>query len=103
LWAFAEPPAIDDAAELLAAAPLYAIDYGFLSSSDVLGINGDQALKARLQKWTAYGVPTGEPAAEKSQNRPPAQFLPKQPGRMVPGQVHPSDKHIRFTLGAYLS
>ena len=31
--AFAEPPAMDDAAELLAAAPLHAIAYGFFSSS----------------------------------------------------------------------
>ena len=34
---FAEPPLIDDAAELLAAAPLHAIVYGFASSSYLLG------------------------------------------------------------------
>jgi len=35
VFAFAEPPAVDDAAELLAAAPLRAIAYGFYSSSYV--------------------------------------------------------------------
>jgi maleate isomerase len=54
--AFAEPPAIDDGAELLAAAPLHAIAYGFLSSSYVQGVDADQALKARLQKRTR-GIP----------------------------------------------
>jgi maleate isomerase len=48
--AFAEPPAIDDAVELLAAAPLHAIAYGFFSSSYVLGADGDRALQARLEK-----------------------------------------------------
>ena len=50
--AFAEPPAVDDAAELLAAAPLNAIAYGFFSSSYVLGVEGDRALQARLEKRT---------------------------------------------------
>ena len=54
--AFAEPPAIDDAAELLAAAPLHAIAYGFFSSSYVLGKEGDQALQARLEQRT-HGIP----------------------------------------------
>jgi maleate isomerase len=54
--AFAEPPAIDDAAELLAAAPLHAIAYGFFSSSYVLGVDGDQAFQARLQERTR-GIP----------------------------------------------
>lgn len=54
--AFAEPPAIDDAAELLAAAPLHAIAYGFFSSSYVLGVEGDRALQARLEKRTR-GIP----------------------------------------------
>src|SRR3984893_12569869 len=47
--AFAEPPAIDDAAELLAAAPLHSIAYGFFSTSYVLGVDGDRALQARLE------------------------------------------------------
>ncbi len=50
--AFAEPPAIDDATELLAAAPLHAIAYGFFSSSCMLGVEGDHALQARLEKRT---------------------------------------------------
>src|SRR5262245_8367388 len=54
--AFAEPPAIDDAAELLAAAPLNSIAYNFFSSSYVLGVDGDRALKARLEKRT-HGIP----------------------------------------------
>lgn len=58
--AFAEPPAIDDAAELLAAAPLHAIAYGFFSSSYVLGVEGDRALQARLEKRTR-GIPVAIP------------------------------------------
>jgi maleate isomerase len=58
--AFAEPPAIDDAAELLAGAPLHAIAYGFFSSSYVLGVEGDRALQARLEKRTR-GVPVVVP------------------------------------------
>ncbi len=54
--AFAAPPAIDDAAELLAAAPLHAIAYGFFSSSYVLGVEGDRDLQARLEKRTR-GIP----------------------------------------------
>jgi maleate isomerase len=54
--AFAEPPAIDDAAELLAAAPLQAIAYGFFGSSYGLGVAGDHALQARLEKRT-HGIP----------------------------------------------
>src|SRR5262249_30529874 len=50
--AFAEPPLVDDAAELLAAAPLHAIVYGFTSSSYVRGAADDAALKARLEKRT---------------------------------------------------
>jgi len=47
---------MDDAAELLAAAPLHAIAYGFFSSSYVLGKEGDQALQARLEQRT-HGIP----------------------------------------------
>jgi maleate isomerase len=50
--AFAEPPAIDDAAELLADAPVHAIVYGFFSSSYMLGVDGDRALQERLEKRT---------------------------------------------------
>jgi maleate isomerase len=60
--AFADPPFIDDAAELLAAAPLHAIVYGFTSSSYVRGANDDTALKARLEKRTR-GIPVIVPCA----------------------------------------
>src|SRR5215210_6871903 len=39
--AFAEPPLVDDAAELLAAAPIDAIGYGFTSSAYVIGVEGE--------------------------------------------------------------
>lgn len=44
--AFAEPPHVDDAAELLAAAPLGAIAYGFTSSAYVIGAEGEAAVIA---------------------------------------------------------
>ncbi|MEM7343642.1 MAG: maleate cis-trans isomerase [Chloroflexota bacterium] len=50
--AFAEPPFIDDAAELLAAASLDAIIYAFTSSSYLLGFDADAALQQRLQQRT---------------------------------------------------
>lgn len=54
--AFADPPHVDAAAELLAAAPLHAIAYGFTSSSYVRGAADDAALKARLEARTR-GIP----------------------------------------------
>jgi maleate isomerase len=54
--AFAEPPFVDDAVELLAAAPLHAIAYGFTSSSYVRGAADDAALRARLEARTR-GIP----------------------------------------------
>ena len=47
--AFAEPPLVDDATELLAAAPLQAIAYCFTSSSYVRGAADDALLQARLE------------------------------------------------------
>jgi maleate isomerase len=60
--AFAEPPFVDDAAELLAAAPLHAIVYAFTSSSYVRGAADDTALKARLERRTR-GIPVIIPCA----------------------------------------
>jgi len=60
--AFAEPPLVDDAAELLAAAPLHAIVYGFTSSSYVRGAGDDAALKIRLELRTR-GIPVIVPCA----------------------------------------
>jgi maleate isomerase len=54
--AFAEPPHIDEAVELLSDAPLSVIAYAFTSSSYLLGRDGDAALKARLEKRT-HGIP----------------------------------------------
>ena len=54
--AFAEPPLVDEATELLAAAPLHAIAFCFTSSSYVRGAADDAALKARLEA-RAQGIP----------------------------------------------
>jgi len=50
--AFAEPPAVDSAAQILAAAPLQAIAYAFTSSAYVIGAAGEEAMVARLQQVT---------------------------------------------------
>jgi len=47
---FANPPHPDDATELLAALPLHAIVFAFTTSSYLMGAEGDQALKVRLEK-----------------------------------------------------
>ena len=54
--AIADPPAVDDAAEMLAMAPLHAIVFGFTSSSYVRGAADDAALKSRLETRTR-GIP----------------------------------------------
>ena len=54
--AFAEPPLVDDAAELLAAAPLHAIGFAFTSSSYVRGATDDEMLRRRLEART-HGIP----------------------------------------------
>ncbi len=54
--AFADPPAIDEAAELLAAAPLHAIGVAFTGSSYVRGPDDDEALRQRLAERTR-GIP----------------------------------------------
>jgi maleate isomerase len=54
--AFAQPPSIDDGAELLAAAPLDAIAYGFTSSAYVIGAEGEASMLARLERRTR-GIP----------------------------------------------
>ncbi|GAA2800726.1 aspartate/glutamate racemase family protein [Saccharopolyspora taberi] len=53
--AFAEPPHIDEAARLLAAAPVRCIAYGFTSSAYVIGAKGEAEMLERLRK--ASGVP----------------------------------------------
>jgi maleate isomerase len=54
--AFAEPPHVDSAAELLAAAPLNAIAYGFTSSAYVIGVEGEAEMITRLERRTR-GIP----------------------------------------------
>jgi maleate isomerase len=54
--AFAEPPHVDNATELLAAAPLDAIAYGFTSSAYVIGVEGEEEMIARLEGRTR-GIP----------------------------------------------
>ncbi len=53
---FAEPPQVDPAVELLAALKPQAILYAFTSSSYFLGMEGDEALRLRLEARAA-GVP----------------------------------------------
>jgi maleate isomerase len=53
---FAEPPHLDEAAELLAAAPLDAIAYGFTSSAYVIGVEAEAEMIARLERRTR-GIP----------------------------------------------
>jgi maleate isomerase len=59
---FAEAPELDDAAELLAAAPLDVIAYGFTSSAYVLGARGEAAMVHRLRRRTR-GIPVVTPCA----------------------------------------
>jgi maleate isomerase len=54
--AFAEPPHIDDATALLAAAPLRAIGIGFTSTAYVLGAHGETAMVTRLEQRSC-GIP----------------------------------------------
>ena len=53
---FAAPPYVDDAVEILSAAPLNSIAYGFTSSSYLLGPDGDSELSKRL-KDRSQGLP----------------------------------------------
>jgi maleate isomerase len=53
---FADPPHPDDATALLAALPMQAIALAFTTTSYVLGPDGEQALKARLEK-RSNGIP----------------------------------------------
>jgi len=60
--AFAEPPHVDDAAELLAAAPLHAIGFGFTSSAYVIGADEERAMVERLTE-RARRIPVVTPCA----------------------------------------
>ncbi|WP_406366518.1 maleate cis-trans isomerase [Streptomyces sp. NBC_01546] len=54
--AFAGPPYVDDAVELLAAAPVAVIAFAFTSSAYVIGARGEEAMLARLGE-RAHGLP----------------------------------------------
>lgn len=58
--AFAEPPEVDKAVELLAAAPIDAIVYGFTSSGYLLGPDAEDVVRQRLEN-RAGGVPVVVP------------------------------------------
>ncbi len=60
--AFAEPPYVDDATELLAAAPIHAIGFGFTSSAYVIGADGEAAMLERLHQ-RSRGIPVVAPCA----------------------------------------
>lgn len=59
---FAEPPDLDDAAELLAAAPLHVIAYAFTSSAYVIGADAEAEMVRRLERRTR-GIPVVTPCA----------------------------------------
>jgi maleate isomerase len=53
---YSDPPHADDAVALLAALPMQAIVFVFTTTSYILGPDGEQALKARLEK-RSNGIP----------------------------------------------
>jgi maleate isomerase len=60
--AFAEPPGVDDAVALLAAAPVDAIGFGFTSSAYTLGAEAEARMITRLRD-RAEGLPVVTPTA----------------------------------------
>src|SRR5687767_12390753 len=60
--AFAESPSLDEAVELLSAAPIDVIGYGFTSSAYVLGLAGEREMIDRLER-RARGIPVVAPCA----------------------------------------
>lgn len=54
--AFAEPPGVDSAVQLLSASPLHAIGFGFTSSAYVSGRDGEASMLDRL-RGQARGIP----------------------------------------------
>src|SRR5207253_8244736 len=60
--AFAEPPFVDDAVELLAAAPIDSIAFGFTSSAYAIGAGEETAMLQRLTD-RAGGIPVVAPCA----------------------------------------
>lgn len=60
--AFAEPPCVDDAVELLAAAPIDSIAFGFTSSAYAIGASAETAMVQRLTD-RAGGISVVAPCA----------------------------------------
>lgn len=60
--AFAEPPHVDDAVALLAAAPVQVIGFGFTSSAYVLGAEAENNMIRRLRE-RAGGLPVVTPTS----------------------------------------
>jgi maleate isomerase len=60
--AFAEPPGVDEAITLLAAAPVHAIGFGFTSSAYTLGAEAEVGMISRLRD-RARGLPVVTPTA----------------------------------------
>ncbi len=60
--AFAEPPGVDEATELLASAPLDAIGFAFTSSAYVIGAEGEAAMLTRLEERSG-GIPVSATCA----------------------------------------
>jgi maleate isomerase len=58
--AFAEPPHVDNATELLAAAPVHVIAFGFTSSAYVIGPQAERDMVDRLRS-RAHGLPVVTP------------------------------------------
>src|SRR5678815_4701071 len=54
--AFAEPPGVDSAVQLLAASPVHVIGFGFTSSAYVSGRDGEASMLDRL-RGQARGIP----------------------------------------------
>jgi maleate isomerase len=58
--AFAEPPHVDEATELLVAAPVHVVAFGFTSSAYVIGFAEEEAMIERLE-GRSRGVPVVTP------------------------------------------
>ena len=77
--AFAEPPHIDAAAELLAAAPIDAVGVGFTSHAYVIGAAAEADMVRRLEAVTR-GIPVVSPGARVRRRPPRPRRAPRPPG-----------------------
>jgi hypothetical protein len=84
--AFASPPRVDEAAELLAATPINVIAYAFTSSSYLLGPEGDAALKSRLEA-RSRGIPVVIPCPAVTWRYAPCEY------HGSPSSIHHGFRH----------